>query len=354
MRQLLLVITDLELGGTPTVVKELATRLSPFASIQVACLKPNGPTGEEIASRGIKVHSLAIRRVTELASAVRLLSSLVTEGQFDTLFSFLLHANFVASRVCVGLPKLRCFQSIQTTQHRPRWHWWVQSQIHHAAERIVVPSESVANRAVERSRVPREKIVVIPNAVDAERYATVQRVPAPDDRFRVGFVGRLDPVKNVQDLISALTFLPPHVRLEVHGDGAMRESLVAHVARLGLVDRVTFHGATRDPREAYANMDVLVLPSSAEGFGLVLIEAMASRVPVIGTDVDGIRDVISADQNGLLIPAGKPQSIAGAITRIMSEPALRNSLIATAQHEVGRRFSWEPVIEQYRKVLGLT
>lgn len=353
VRRLLFAITDLELGGTPTVVKELAIRLSQYASIEVTCLKPAGPVGDELTSRGVPVHSLGVQRVSELRFAIRKMMELVNGGQFDTLFSFLVHANFVASRVRTAIPTLRCFQSIQTTQPRPRWHWWLQSQIHRAAERIVVPSESVANRAVERSGVPRERIVVISNAVDAERFAAVDRVEARDGLFRVGFVGRLDPVKNVPDLITALCSLPRHVRPEIFGDGAMRPTLSALIARTGLQDRVTLHGATTDPRPAYAQMDVLVLPSSAEGFGVVLIEAMASRVPVIGTDVDGIRDVISAEQNGLLVPPNRPEAIARAIERIMNEPALRNSLVARAQHEVERRFSWEPVIAQYRQVLGL-
>lgn len=350
---MLFFITDLEVGGTPTVVRELATRLSPYASVEVASLKGQGPIGEELQSRGVKVHPFNIKRVTELQNAVRKLVTLVREGEFETLFSFLLHANFVASRACRSLQTVRCLQSIQTTQPRPRWHWWIQSRIHQAAARVVVPSESVANRAIERARVPREKIVVIPNAVDADSFAAVSRVPARNGEFRVGFVGRLDPVKSIPDLVCAVELLPLNARLEIFGEGAMRPALTEQVQRLGLRDRVTFHGAIRDARQAYRSIDVLVLPSQSEGFGLVLIEAMASGVPVVGTDVDGIRDVVSADQNGLLVPHGRPDQIAAAIQRIMNEPGLRNSLVAKAQHEVANRFSWAPVIDEYRRILQL-
>lgn len=353
MRRLMLFITDLELGGTPTVVRELATRLAPFASIEVACLKAGGPVGDDLQARGFKVHSLNVRRVTELRSAVSGLIDLVKQGEFETLFSFLIHANFVASRACRALRTLRCLQSIQTTQVRPRWHWWIQSRIHAAAARIVVPSESVATRAVERARVPREKIVVIPNAIDAQRFAEVEHIPAQSGEFRVGFVGRLDPIKSIPDLIASIPLLPANVRLSIYGDGAMRGQLAELIAKLRLSDRVTLRGAIRDPREAYREMDALVLPSQAEGFGLVLIEAMAAGIPVIGTDVDGIRDVVSADQNGLLVGHGKPNQIAGAVSRIMTEPALRNSLVAKAKHEVASRFAWPPVVEAYRSVLQL-
>lgn len=354
VQRLLFFITDLELGGTPTVVRELATRLAPFASIEVASLKHAGPVGDELRSRGVEVHSFEARRLMDLGRSIARLDALVKSRKYDTLFSFLLHANFVASRVCASVPGVRCLQSIQTTQKRPRWHWWLQSRIHQQAARIVVPSESVANRAIERSAVPAEKIVVIPNAVDAKRFAAVPHVPAAPGVFRVGFVGRLDPVKCIPDLVTAMLHLPPEVRLDVFGEGSMRRELEALIARSGLSSRVTLHGATTDPSQAYAQMDVLVLPSSAEGFGLVLIEAMATRVPVIGTDVDGIRDVVSNEQNGLLVPCGDSRALAGAIQRLMTEPALRNSLVARAQHEVESRFAWGPVIEQYRQVLGLT
>lgn len=353
VRRLLFFITDLELGGTPTVVRELATRLAPFASIEVASLKADGAVSEDLRACGFKVHSLNVRRITELRSAVSGLIDLVKKGEFETLFSFLIHANFVASRAARALKTLRCLQSIQTTQVRPRWHWWIQSRIHAAAARIIVPSESVATRAVERARVPREKIIVIPNAIDAQRFADVQRSPAKDGEFRVGFVGRLDPIKSIPDLISSIALLPANARLSIFGEGAMRGTLTELIARLGVADRVTLRGAIRDPREAYKEIDALVLPSQSEGFGLVLIEAMAAGIPVIGTDVDGIRDVVSGGQNGLLVEHGKPDQIASAVNRIMTEPALRNSLVAKAKHEVASRFAWPPVIEAYRDVLQL-
>lgn len=353
VRRLLFFITDLELGGTPTVVRELVTRLMPYASIEVASLKTIGVIGEELQSRGVKVHALNVQRVTELRSAVRQLTHIIRDGDFDTVFSFLIHANFVASRACRKLSTVRCLQSIQTTQPRPRWHWWVQQQIHRFAARVVVPSQSVANRAVERSRVPLEKIVVVPNAVDSSSFAAITKKPNEPGTFRVGFVGRLDPVKCVPDLIEAVSQLPPTVRLDLYGDGSMRETITEGIAKLKLGDRVTLHGAVRDPRIAYSDMDVLVLPSKAEGFGLVLIEAMAAGIPVIGTDVDGIRDVVENEQTGLLVECGKPDRIASAIRRLMDEPALRQGLIARGQHEVSQRFAWPAVIDQYRQLLQL-
>ena len=125
------------------------------------------------------------------------------------------------------------------------------------------------------------------------------------------------------------------------------------IARLGLADRATLHGATAKPQAAIASMDILVLPSEAEGFGLVLIEAMAMGVPVVATDAPGIRDVVRNEQTGLLVPVGQPEQLALAIQRIAQDEALRQRLIDSALKDVRERFSWPSVLAQYRRVLGL-
>ena len=353
-RRILLLITDLELGGTPIVVRELATRLSPFAHVEVACLKPAGVVGEQLRERGIAVTSFGARRSYQIRDAIRQLVELVRDRSIDTVFSFLIHANLVAARAGRRLPDVRFLQSIQTTQPRPRWHWWLQSHVHHAAARVVVPSESVARRAIERSRVPAAKLVVIPNAVDVAAFASVARVPASPDVFRVGFVGRLDPVKRVGDLLDAVATLPASARLDLFGDGAELPAITRAIARTPtLVDRVTLHGAIGDARHAYATIDALVLPSEAEGFGLVLIEAMAAGVPVIGTDVDGIRDVVAHERTGLLAPVADPPALAAAIRRLIDDGALRDRLVVAARDDVAKRFAWDAVIARYRDVLRI-
>src|SRR5439155_3825124 len=123
--------------------------------------------------------------------------------EIDTVFSFLIHANTVAAIASRDLPGVRFLQSIQTVQSRPRWHWWVQSHIHQRAHKIVGPSNAVSLMARYVCGVPPEKIVVIPNAVDPRAF---EQVPVFSDpaRVRVGFLGRLDPVKNLTMWVQAL------------------------------------------------------------------------------------------------------------------------------------------------------
>jgi glycosyltransferase involved in cell wall biosynthesis len=351
LRRLLLLNTDLEIGGTPKVVRELAIRLrdAGAAQVEVSCLGRRGPVADEIAEAGISVTPLDARGPSDLL-VLRRLIRLISDRKFDTVLSFLVHANAMAAAASLWLRDVRFFQSIQTTQPRPRWHWPVQGLAQWAARRLIVPSESVATVAREWAHVPGKKIVVIPNAVDvneiAFKAASLAGIPT------VGFIGRLDPVKHIPDLIDAIGQLDG-IRCLIFGEGQQRADLARQIAELGLADRVILRGPIKGPAEALSQIDLLVLPSEAEGFGLVLIEAMAAGVPVVATNAPGIRDVVRDGQTGLLVPVGAPDRLASTIARLLNDAPLRKRLVDTARADVTDRFSWDSVLPRYVATLGL-
>jgi glycosyltransferase involved in cell wall biosynthesis len=333
---LLLFTTDLEIGGTPTVVRELAMRLNAGGiETHVGCLGRFGPIAEELAAAGVIVWALdaSPRRVWWAAGELWRRAE-----PFSHCLSFLMHANAVAALaggVCGR------FQSVQTTQLRPVWHWPMQAIAARRAARVICCSDSVAAAARRRSFVSAEKLMVIPNAVDA---ADVAEAPKPliGGRLRVGFLGRLDPVKRLELLIDAVAELPD-AELHVHGDGPERRRLEARAAG----QRVIFHGFT-DRAAALANIDVLALTSRWEGMPMVLVEAMAAGVPVVGVDVPGVRDVIRHDANGLLT---SPENLAATLARLR-DPTTRARLAAAALAEVRERYLWPAILRQYRQALG--
>jgi glycosyltransferase involved in cell wall biosynthesis len=347
--RILLLVTDLDIGGTPTVVRELAARLKSTGefAVQVACLGGSGPVADQIRAAGISVTPLHATSATDLAVGLRLANLIHAEG-IETVFSFLLHANAVAAAVRPIFPRVRFFQAIQTTQPNPRWHWSVQRMARHMAEKIVVPTESAAAAARNWAGAPDDKIVVIPNAVDFP--AELSRAGNPG--VSIGFIGRLDPVKRAQDLVAAMPLLPGESILHIFGEGSERFQLEADIRRMYLKDRVFLHGAVSGSGEALKTIDLLVLPSDAEGFGLVLIEAMAAGVPVVATNVPGIRDVVRDGENGLLVPARDPAALAAAIQKVFSNPNLRDELIRGGRRSVADRYTWERVLPQYVALLA--
>ena len=358
-RRILLLITDLEIGGTPTVVRELATRLHDPARgvhVEVACLSKWGPVADQIKAAGVTVTALNAGGVTDLLVIGRLVR-LVNRNQFDTVFSFLIHANAVAAvagRFCRGV---RFLQSIQTTQPQPWWHWKLQRAVQLAAEKVVVPSKSVADSARDWADVPVEKIVVIPNALEPSSFPRSPIPPRDPRPYPIGFIGRLDPIKRVDLLLVELKMLelatPGLVHLHLYGEGPERRRIAGLIERFKLGHAVTMRGTVPRPQDALSEIGLLVLRSDAEGFGLVLIEAMAAGVPVIGTDVPGIRDVIRRDQTGLLVHPASPGEMVFAIRKVVEDREFRDRLIENGLTEARERFSWDGVLPFYRRLLEL-
>lgn len=336
-------------------MRELALRLRravPRMHIEVTCLAKWGPVATQLADAGIPVTSLGAVGRLDVRVLPRLIH-LARTRQIDTVFSFLVHANVIAAAASFWVRDVRWLQSIQTTQPWPAWHWFAQRLAHHAADAIVVPSPSVAACARDWAHVPAEKIVVIPNAIDLADFEQAQSsVPADDPRpYPIAFIGRLDPIKDVPTLIGAAGRLNRLVHLHIYGDGMDRNRIIGEIAVRGLGHRVSLHGAIDRPQSALATAGLLVLPSLAEGFGLVLIEAMASGVPVVATNVAGIRDVVRPNETGLLVPPSNPAALAAAIRQIIEDTELRRWLIDNAARDVRRRFTWDVVLDQYRRLL---
>lgn len=354
-RRILLFNTDLDLGGTPTVVREIATRLNapPDVEIEVACLASAGPVAQQLEDRGIKVTAFDCGSSSQILTAVDKLQTLVRENRYDTVLSFLIHANTVAALAAKKLPGVRFLQSIQTVQPKPRWHWWMQSLIHGKADCVVVPSHAVAEFAAAKCGIDPKKFVVIPNAIDPEEFARVEVFKSP--KTRIGYLGRLDPAKSPITLIDALESLPEDVELHYFGDGPARFELNGAIVRKKLQSRALVHGPVQRPQLALSQMDILCLPSWVEGFGLVLIEAMASGVPVIACDAGGVRDVVVDESNGLVVrDAQKPaRAFAQAIQRVRDDATLRETLIAGGLATVNEKFTWDIVKAKYERIFAL-
>ena len=348
-------MTDLKIGGTPTVARELAARLlrPPAVSVQVACLDRAGPMADQIRARGIQVTALNATGPFDFLVANRLFR-LIRQNEFDTVISFLVHANAIAAAAWLRCSGVRFLQSIQTTQPRPKWHWWVQRLAQRTAESVIVPSEAVADVATRWAGVARSKICVIPNGIDPSEYPAAPPVELKHEPpHRVVFIGRLDPIKRIPDLLQAVAQLGNLVKLDIFGEGPQRSLLLQQLRKLNIDDVVHLRGPISDPRQALRDAELLVLPSEAEGFGLVLIEAMAAGVPVVATDVPGINEVVKNGVTGTLVPVGSPDRLASAMQKVLTDANLRRRLVVGAWDDVRQRFTWDMAMAKYRDLLGI-
>jgi len=185
---------------------------------------------------------------------------------------------------------------------------------------------------------------VVANAPDAAYFA-VERLPVSSPVIVT--VGRLSPVKGIDTLLRAVAELRaqrPDVTLEVLGGEQPGYDdhaglLLELRASLGLDDAVTFAGHVDDTRPALARAAVYAQPARWEGVPLAVLEAMAAGVPVVATDVGGVRDVITPDVTGLLVAPDDPTSLARALARVLEGPELAARLGAAGREQARRRLS---------------
>jgi glycosyltransferase involved in cell wall biosynthesis len=175
----------------------------------------------------------------------------------------------------------------------------------------------------------------------------------------VGVVGRLAPQKAIHGLLRAaprLLAAEPSTRILLVGDGPLRSQLEAEVRDLGVAGAVDFLGYQSDLAPVYAALDVFVLPSQYEGLPLALLEAMATGVPCVVSDLPGIRDAVEDGATGLRVPPGDAEALAAALLRVLSDAALAAGLRERARERVRREHSRERMLARtealYRELLA--
>ena len=184
-----------------------------------------------------------------------------------------------------------------------------------------------------------DKLHIIHCGVEPERYAPGARPERPT----LLFVGRLAAVKGVPVLFDALTSVVqkhPNVLLRLVGDGPERPALERRAEQMGLQDHVEFCGykSQSEVAEALSGTDIFVLPSFAEGVPVVLMEAMASQVPVVTSMVAGVPELVEDGVSGLLLPPGAVAPMVAALNTLLDDPDLRADMGRAGQAKVARDF----------------
>ncbi len=203
---------------------------------------------------------------------------------------------------------------------------------------VVLPSRNLVRIVSDVWKLPPRVIRYIPNGIDLARFA-----PAAHGERRgagaivIGTVAALRPEKNVARLLRAIAPLAG-CRLVIVGDGPERAALTGLVAALGITERVTFAGYRQDTPEFYARFDVFALSSDTEQMPLSVIEAMASGLPVVSTDVGDVRLMVAAE-NAPFVTALDDAALGGALSALTADGALRRRLgaanLAKARAEYG-------------------
>lgn len=223
------------------------------------------------------------------------------------------------------------------------------------ATRAIAVSEGIGRDLVARG-FAKERVAVIHNPLPPSRIRSsgpqhwAESLAAMGDGPVIVTLGRLVPVKDHRTLLDAFALLDParRYRLVIFGEGPEMENLVAQARKLGISDRTLLPGYVNDPVACYVPADLFVLSSINEGFGNVLIEAMAAGVPVVSTDAPhGPREILADGRFGALVPVGDAPALARAIEETLFRPVASDDLRKRAAD-----FGIDIIGDRYEGLLG--
>ncbi len=232
--------------------------------------------------------------------------------------------------------------------------------LHHRAAVIIANSQAAACKLTQRAGIDRDKIEIVYNAVDFARFDRDKTSPGrmrkkleiSEADIVIGFVGRLHKVKGADILIEAVALLlqqSPRYLLVLAGDGPERKSLESLASRLGISDHVRFLGTCTNIPELISAFDIGVVPSRHESFGIVALEIMRMKKPVVCSGVDGLAELVTDGVTGLVTRENRPEEIAATILRLANDRELQEKLIEKA-YSFSKQFEIREHVKKLQKI----
>jgi glycosyltransferase involved in cell wall biosynthesis len=354
------VLSSFGLGGQEKVALDLASRQRSAGHFVVAvslATPPEGLLADEFRRAGVRAKTVPKSGGVDASLPVRL-AGFLRDERVDVVHTHNPHA------LIYGAPAASLARAaIVHTKHganpdvpRRRWLRRVASTL---VDACVAVTPALAELARRDQDCDEGLLSVIPNGIDMRRFAPRseerRRVRAelgiPEEAWVVGTVGRLAPEKDQALLVDAMApLLDERRHLVIVGDGPERESLRRRIDATLRGDYVHLPGARSDVPELLSAFDVFVLSSKTEGLPLVLLEAMATELPVISSAVGGIPDVLEHGATGFLFEPGDKATLTKELVKLFAVPALGKGLGAAARRAIADSHSLERMAESYENL----
>jgi glycosyltransferase involved in cell wall biosynthesis len=355
----LFVITSMEVGGAETLLMNLVRRLDRkrFAP-EIVCLKEPGPLGELLASE-MRVHSHMTSGKWDLSVLPKLwrvmtvprADAVITVGAGDKMFWGRLAAHLA------GVPV------VASALHSTGWPDGVgrlNRMLTRWTDAFIGVAEAHGRHLVENERFPAEKVRVIYNGVDTDRFApqdateTRRSLDIAPDAPVVGILAALRPEKNhrlflagAQRILAQL----PAAKFVVVGDGPTRAELEALASQLGVAQAVRFVGMRSDVPALLAACDVVGLTSHNEAAPVSILEALGAGCPVVASDVGSVRETVLDGETGRVFPAGDLDAYAAATIALLQDPAERRRMGVAGRRLVVDRWSLTAMVRGYEQLI---
>jgi L-malate glycosyltransferase len=354
--KILQVCSASEMGGGEVHVADLVRGLATRGHAVYLAVRPDSPLRESLAGVIASWHEMPLRNSLDLQSA-RAIAHLVAEQGIDIVHAHMGRDYLVAALACKQAAGVKL---ILTRHHylplkRGALYRWMLRDL----DAVIAVSDSVRESVIERLQLPAERVRMIPNWIDPDRFKPTDR-DAARAMFRVrsnivvACIGQITEAKGQEEFVRAAASLA-RIRTDVefliageerHEGKSFTQHLEALAHSLGLGDKLRFLGRVNHIPELLAAVDVVVVPSWDEGFSLVTIEAMAARRAVLASNIGGIAGIIKDNVTGLMFPPRDVHALTDKLLWMVSDAPLRERLSVQAQRDVYTRYGRDQIIDQ--------
>ena len=359
--RILYVIDNMQFGGGERVFLQLATGLKNRHHVAVAATA-GGTLERNLKLRGVPFHPINMQGKTSI-KAIFSLVRLIASHNFDIVHSQGSRADFFSRSASLFFRRCKNICTItmpvegyDLPMARKQFYRFLDALVEPRVDGFIVVSKPLEHLLVCKRKIESKRVRCIFNGIEVDKYC-----PGTDREWLrnglglpgrtpiIGAVGRLVWQKGFADLLTAFAEMGsifPGVQLVFVGDGPLRAELEQKAISLGVKDSVHFLGFRNDTERVLQGFDVLAVPSLKEGFPMIVLEGMATALPIVATAIDGINEQLDHEHDGLLVPAKDPAAMAGTLERLLSDRDFAESLGQHARAKVVKHFSVDMVVNQ--------
>jgi glycosyltransferase involved in cell wall biosynthesis len=340
-------------GGATIHVRDLARAMRELGHDPLVLVGGRGHVTDQFEAAGVRIQSLrylrrAIHPVRDLL-ALNELTAALRDFAPDLVSTHTAKAGWIgrAAAARLGLPAIYTPHGLPVAGRFSSASGLLFTLAERAASRwsaaIVCVCESERRLALDKRIAPPDRLIVIHNGV---RDVPPEFRACPDrEPLRICTVARFEHPKDFATLITALSLVEDrHWRLDIAGDGPLEPEIRHLAAARGIAGQVHFLGYQSDPAPLLASSQLFVLASRSEAFPRSILEAMRAGLPVVATDVGGVKEAVRHRATGLLVPPQDPAALAAAIAELRIAPHLRRELGDRARRDFERSFRLEHTV----------
>ena len=359
------VLHHMKMGGAEHVVYDMVQALDKDKfDVSICCLDTLGILGEELISKGYKVFVLNRKPgvdfsvSTKLAKLYKELNIHIAHAHQYTPYFYASNAALLKRGVKIIFLEHGRHQPDRVRIKRVIYNFFLRPFTHS----ILTNSEALKEALIKYEKMPAKNIEVIPNGIKLKEFDTIFKIDREKKRSELGLkeyhivagmVARLHPIKDHFTLVKAFKKVvqkEPNARLLIAGTGELYSEIARLIDELGLNEYVKLLGYYEDLFGFLRSLDIFVLASISESAPISILEAMTTGLPVVASDVGGVKEMVVDNETGILVPSKDVDALANALLKIIESPDMRERMGKMGRKRVEEFYSFDNMIKKYEKL----